>query len=190
MDMKDPVTQKVLAFVRTKDEVSAKEIGAHLQKLVLDELDRESWKDAHLSELLVLRGSTSYGRDVIKRPRVIEAMLDQEDPRQGYLYEGFDQMMALYTTKKGWFFKRRHLLSLNEYNEAVGHLRETAMRTFRKANRFEDDRDRALPFWREGMTFGDAFIAANDARAGAGPGPRSGSDHESRLLHHTQEKTT
>ncbi len=163
----DTITSKVLEFVATKDEVTAPEIAAFLLDLVRKDLDvdEETYAQATFAKPVIWRGASSYAKDIIKRPRVVEAILEaedeEEDEDQPALFEGLSAFVRVDRRDGEWRFKRRHSLTQEEYRAAMVLLREKHTELAVKIGRYQSEYDRALPYWAPGMTFGDAVAAVS-----------------------------
>jgi hypothetical protein len=165
---KDGVTSRVLEFVKNKDEITAAEIAAFVVELTRQDLglDPATYDSATLGKSVVWRGATSYAKDIIKRPRVVEELLSEDDEddapdeAQGELFTGLSAFVRVDKADGAWRFKRRRALYRDEYVAAMGLLRAKSRQLADKIERHQTDYDTALPHWKQGMTFGEAVEAA------------------------------
>lgn len=164
---KDGITNRVLEFVKNKDEVTAVEIAAFIQTLTLEDLglERAAYDKATLGKSVVWRGATSYAKDIIKRPRVVEEILDEEadedeEEAQAEMFAGVGAFVRVDKRDGAWRFKRRRALYKDEYSSALVLLRQKSRQIADKIERQQTEYDAALPFWLDGMTFGEAIEAA------------------------------
>lgn len=168
--MKDGVTSKVLEFVKNKDEITAAEIAAFIVELTRQDfgLDEDAYNEADLGKIVVWRGATSYAKDIIKRPRVVEEILDEAEDEdengkeeQGELFAGLGAFVRVDKRDGAWRFKRRRALYQDEYLAALDLLRAKSRQIADKIERHQTDYDTALPYWKPGLTFGEAVEAAS-----------------------------
>ena len=162
--MSDGVTRLISQFVEMKEEVNAAEVAAFLITQARADWslsDDETYKASEVGPTLLWRGATSYARDIIKRPAVVEAVLDEA---QGEMFEGLSAFVGVGQDVDGdWKFKRRRSLTRDEYARSLDLLREKARHLSAKIERYQAEYDKASPFWSAGMTFGEAFAAASAA---------------------------
>jgi hypothetical protein len=159
-------------FVRGKDEVTAAEIAAFLIDVGRQEwdVDDEMYEASTVARSLLWRGATSHARDVMKRsPVLVEDVLEQAETAQDTLFD-LDEFGGFVRYAKdedgAWKFKRRRTLRREEYEYALSLLREKHHQIGEKVKRYQADYDRAVPFWRPGLTFGEAFLLASEGKTG------------------------
>lgn len=168
------ITKRVLEFVQNKEEITAPEIAAFIMALAREDLgidEDEHYKKAALGKSVLWRGATSFARDTIKRPRVVEEILndeadedeDQSDKEeQGELFAGLGAFVRVDTRDGTWRYKRRRALSQDEYRDAMALLRTKSRQISEKIERYQTEYDAALPFWKKGLTFGEAVQSASE----------------------------
>jgi hypothetical protein len=165
----DGITKRVLEFVKQKNEITAPEIAAFIIKLAREDLglDADSYNAAGIGKSVLWRGATSYAKDIIKRPRVVEEILAEDDDeagtddRQGELFAGLDAFVRVGLRDGAWCFKRRRALYQDEYHAAMALLREKYRQVGARLERYQLDYETAQPFWAAGLTFGEAVEAAS-----------------------------
>ena len=165
------ITGVVLEFVATKEEVTAPEIAAFLITLARAELDADDTKyeQARIAKPLLWRGAMDYAKDVIKRPRVVEELLNEdddegEDEKQEELFAGLGAFVRVDTKDGVWRFKRRRALYQEEYRASMALLSMKARQINTKVERYQTELDTVLPFWARGLTFGEAYQLASEKR--------------------------
>jgi hypothetical protein len=164
------ITNLVLEFVATKEEVTAPEIAAFLITLARKELDVDpaTYERARVAKPLLWRGSMDFAKDVIKRPRVVEELLnedeEEEDERQEELFAGLGAFVRVDTKDGAWRFKRRRALYQDEYRASMRLLRAKSQQMIVKVERYQTELDTVLPFWAPGLTFGEAYQLASEKR--------------------------
>ena len=165
---KDGVTSRVLEFVRHKEEITAQEIAAFIIELAREDLGVESehYQQAALGKSVLWRGATSYAKDIIKRPRVVEAILDDEEDEdeadQSDMFAGLGAFVRVDQRDGAWRFKRRGALTRDEYDAAMALLREKSSQLSTKIERYQVEYDKAVPHWAAGLTFLEAFTLATE----------------------------
>jgi hypothetical protein len=168
------ITKRVLEFVQNKEEITASEIAAFIMELAREDLaidEDEHYKKAVLGKSVLWRGASSFARDIIKRPRVVEEILNDEadedseeqpDEVQGELFAGLGAFVRVDTRDGTWRYKRRRMLSQEEYRDAMALLRTKSRQISEKIERYQTEYDAVLPFWTSGLTFGEAVQLASE----------------------------
>jgi hypothetical protein len=155
------IAKVISDFVADRDFARAADIAAFIVTKIEEELGIPIPANSALARPVIYRGATTYAREALKKPRVIEELLEEVNADQPDLFEEYSEMVWIGAGEDGEnLFGRRKALTREQYQKALDLLRAKATELREKINRFQDDFDRAAPHWLDTMTFGVAISLA------------------------------
>lgn len=152
-------------IIKDADRMTVTEISVALIEQIFIEqedniVDRERFENSDLAKPVLWCGATNLVRNILKKPAVVEAILNE----QAELFGEFSKCVYVPNEKGEPYFARRGCLLRQEYEAALNYLRLKRDEIIQKVELYDTQYHRALPFWGPEMTFGDAYAKAVQGR--------------------------
>jgi hypothetical protein len=151
-----PVRTLVTQALADQESITARDVAALVVAQACREIDVDAQRfPGSTLELLAARGATDFVKLVVKT--AIDAVAGGDEATLP-LFADLAGMVWIRVAGQD-LFKRRDRLTQSEYRQMLVLLRRTSATLVTKIKRYQDEYDRVQSFWREGLTFGEAYAA-------------------------------